>query len=183
MGRLEIPLNRKGIAQVKRIARLLPNLDVHAIYSSPLKRALDTALIQVEQNKMPLKIEPNITEVALGRGEGYRFDDLIKDDAYLRFLKSPLKSAVPGGETILGVQKRGLKAMQRATREVPKGRILLVSHADVIRAILCHYLRLPLQEFRRLRVDNGSLSVIEVDGAWAEIKVMNYIPDITRMSK
>ncbi len=73
--------------------------------------------------------------------------------------------------------------MQRATREVPKGRILLVSHADVIRAILCHYLRLPLHEFRRLRVDNGSLSVIEVDGAWAEIKVMNYIPDITRMSK
>jgi len=183
MGRLEIPLNRKGIAQAKRIARLLPNLDVHAIYSSPLKRALDTALIQVEQNKMPLKIEPNITEVAFGRWEGYRFDDLIKDDAYLRFLKSPLKSAVPGGETILGVQKRGLKALQRATREVPKGRILLVSHADVIRAILCHYLRLPLQEFRRLRVDNGSLSVLEVDGAWAEIKVMNYIPDITRMRK
>jgi broad specificity phosphatase PhoE len=183
MGRLEIPLNRKGVDQAKRIARLLPNLDVHAIYSSPLKRALDTALIQVEQNKMPMKIEPNITELAFGRWEGYRFDDLIKDDAYLRFLKSPLKSAVPGGETLLGVQKRGLKAMQRATREVPKGRILLVSHADVIRAILCHYLRLPLHEFRRLRVDNGSLSVIEVDGAWAEIKVMNYIPDITRMSK
>lgn len=64
-----------------------------------------------------------------------------------------------------------------------KGRILLVSHGDVIRALLCHCLRLPLQEFRRPRVDNGSLSVIEVDGAWAEIKVMNYIPDITRMSK
>jgi broad specificity phosphatase PhoE len=183
MGRLEIPLNRKGIAQAKRIARILPKLEVHAIYSSPLKRALDTALIQVEQNKIPLEIEPDITEVAFGRWEGYRFDDLIKDDAYLRFMRSPLKSAVPGGETIVGVQKRGLKAMQRAMQEVPKGRILLVSHGDVIRAILCHYLRLPLQEFRRLRVDNGSLSIIEIDGDRAEIKVMNYIPDITRMSK
>jgi broad specificity phosphatase PhoE len=183
MGRLEIPLNRKGIAQAKRIARLLPNLEVHAIYSSPLKRALDTALILVEHKNIPVKIEPKLTEVAFGRWEGYRYDDLIEDEVYRRFMRSPLKSAVPGGETIVGVQKRGLKALQRATREVPKGRILLASHGDVIRAILCHYLRLPLQEFRRLRIDNGSLSVIELDGTWAEIKVMNYIPDITRMSK
>ena len=183
MGRLEIPLNRKGIAQARRVARLLPDLEVHAIYSSPLKRALDTALILVEQYKIPMKVEPKLTEVAFGRWEGYRFEDLKKDEAYRRFLRSPLKSAVPGGETIVDIQQRGLKATQRATREIPKGRILLVSHGDVIRAILCHYLRLPLQEFRRLRVDNGSLSVLEVEGSWAEIKFMNYIPDITRMSK
>jgi len=183
MGRLEIPLNRKGISQANRIARLLPNLEIHAVYSSPLKRALDTAQILLEQNKIPMKIDPELTEVDFGRWEGYLFDDLVEDETYRRFLRSPQKSAVPGGETIGDVQKRGLKAIQRAAREIPEGRLLFVSHGDVIRAILCHYLRLPLEEFRRFSVDNGSLSVLEVDGSWAEIKFINYVPDITRMGK
>ncbi len=183
IGRLEIPLNRKGISQANRVARLLPNLEIHAIYSSPLKRALDTAQILLEQNKIPIKIEPELTEVAFGWWEGNRYDDIIKDESYRRFLRSPLKSAVPGGETIGDVQKRGLKAIHRAVLEIPEGRLLFVSHGDVIRAILCHYLRVPLEEYRRLRIDNGSLSVLEVDGSWAKIKFINYIPDITRMSK
>jgi len=183
MGRLEIPLNRKGISQANRVARLLPNLEIHTIYSSPLKRALDTAQILLEQNKIPMKIEPELTEVAYGWWEGNRYDDIIKDESYRRFLRSPLKSVVPGGETIGYVQKRGLKAIHRAALEIPEGRLLFVSHGDVIRAILCHYLRVPLEEYRRLRIDNGSLSVLEVDGAWAHIKFINYIPDITRMGK
>ena len=182
MGRLETPLNRKGIAQGKRIARLLPDLEIRAIYTSPLRRALDTARILAKECHKSLKINPNLTEVAFGRWQGYRFDDLIKDKAYHRFLKTPLKAAVPGGETIVDVQRRGLRAIRRAIREYPKGRLLFVSHGDVIRAILCHYLKLPLQEFRRLRIDNGTLSALEVDGPWAEIKYMNYVPDVTKVS-
>ncbi len=182
MGRLETPLSRSGIAQAKRIARLLPDLEIRAIYTSPLKRAVQTARILAKECHRSVKINPNLTEVAFGRWQGFRFDDLLKDKAYHRFLRSPLKAAVPGGETIVDVQKRGLKAIRRAIRDYPKGRILFVSHGDVIRAILCHYLKLPLQEFRRLRIDNGTLSAFEVDGDWAEIKYMNYLPDVTKVS-
>lgn len=183
MGRRGIPLNRNGMLQAKRIARILPRLDIDAIYSSPLKRALETSRILVQENDLPMKIDSNLTEVAFGRWEGYRFEDLIQDEAYQRFLRDPIKATVPGGETIQDVQKRGLKVIRRATREFPQGRLLFVSHADVIRAIMCHYLRLPLEEFRRLRIDNGSLTALEVDGLWAEIKFMNYLPDVTRLSK
>ena len=182
MGRLEIPLSRSGIAQGKRIARLLPDLEIRAIYTSPLRRAVETARILAKECHRSVKINRNLTEVAFGRWQGYRFDDLVKDEAYHRFLRSPLKVAVPGGETIVDVQKRGLKAIRRAIRDYPKGRILFVSHGDVIRAILCHYLMLPLQEFRRLRIDNGTLSAFEVDGPWSEIKYLNYLPDVTKVS-
>lgn len=107
----------------------------------------------------------------------------MEDKSYHRFLKNPLKTPVPGGETIRGVQKRGLKALRRAAREFPKGRLLFVSHGDVIRALICHYLQLPLEKFRRLRIDNGSLTALEVDGLWAEIKFINYLPEITDISK
>lgn len=183
MGRLEVPLNRKGILQARRVARLMSRLAIDAIYSSPLKRALETSHIVADGDGVPIRIEPNLTEFAFGRWQGCQFEEIVRDKSYQRFLKDPLKSAVPGGETIVDVQKRGLKALRRATREFSKGRLLFVSHGDVIRALICHYSRLPLEEFRRLRIDNGSLSALEVDGPWAEIKFINYLPDIVPTSK
>ena len=177
MGRREIPLNRTGILQAKRIAALLPNLKIDAIYTSPLRRTVETAQIVAKANHVPIKIVPDLTEVAFGRWEGLVFAELIKDKTYQRFIRVPLKAAVPGGETIRDVQRRGLKAVRRALNEFPGGRLLLVSHGDVIRAIICHYAHLPLQEFRRLRIDTGSLTALEVDGDWAEIKFLNYLRD------
>ena len=90
MGRLEIPLNRQGNVQARRVAKLLPDLEVRAIYSSPLKRALDTALILAGSGNLTVETDANLTEVAFGRWEGHQFDELIRDDAYHRFLKNPL---------------------------------------------------------------------------------------------
>ena len=183
MGRLEIPLNRMGALQARRVAKIAPLLEIDAIYSSPLKRAVQTAYILSKGSDLPVKIDPDLTEFAFGRWEGWEFQKLIKDKTYRRFLKDPLNTSVPGEETIRDVQKRGLKALRRAVKEFPKGRLLFVSHGDVIRAIVCHYLQLPLMEFRRLRIDNGSLTAFEVNGQWAEIKFINYLPDIAQTSK
>lgn len=183
MGRLEIPLNERGIQQAQRIAELLPSLEIEAIVTSPLKRALETSHIVAGKHKIPIKVDPNLTEVAFGRWEGLPFDELYRDKAYHRFLIAPLKTAVPGGETICDVQRRGLRALQRAARQFSTGRVLFVSHGDVLRAMLCHYLGLPLREFRRLRIDNGALSAAEVRGAWAEVKFVNYLPDIVPTSR
>lgn len=183
MGRRQIPLNRKGVLQATRMARILPGLGIDAIYSSPLKRTLETSRILAETTGVPMEIDFNLTEVAFGRWEGCQPDELLRDEAYRHFLRAPLEAVVPGGETIQDVQKRGLRVIRWAARKFPKGRLLFVTHADIIRAIICHYLRLPLEEFRRLRIDNGSLSALEVYGTWAAIKFMNYLPDVTQIGK
>ena len=183
MGRREVPLNKQGTTQVRRVAQLLPDLNVGVIYSSPLKRAQDTAFILASNHNLILETDVNLTEVAFGRWEGYTFDDLIKDKTYHRFLADPITIAVPGGETMPGVQKRGIKALNRGSREYPNDHLLFVSHGDVIRAILCYYLKLPLNEFRRIRIDNGSLSAVEIEGSWAEVKFINYLPDVAHMGE
>jgi len=130
-----------------------------------------------------VETDPGLTEVAFGRWEGLRSGDLVRDRVYRRFVQAPTRTVVPGGETIRGVQRRGLRAIEEARRKHPKARLLFVSHADVIRAVLCHYLKLPLAEFRRLRVDNAALTAVETDGSWTEVKFMNYVPDIATTSK
>jgi len=121
MGRLEIPLNRKGIAQGKRIARLLPDLEIRAIYTSPLRRALETARILAKECHKSVKINPNLTEVAFGRWQGYRFDDLIKDETYHRFLRSPLRAAVPGGRDHRRRTEEGVEGNPASHSRVPEG--------------------------------------------------------------
>lgn len=182
MGRLEVPLNRRGILQAKHIAKIVSHLKIDAVYTSPLKRALQTAKIVARGIKAPFNIDRELTEVSVGRWEGCDFNQLVRDKSYHRFIKSPLTAKVPGGETMRDVQKRGRQVLKRAARKYPRGRLLFVTHGDVIRAILCHHLRLSLGEFRRLRIDNGSLTALEVNGPWAECKFINYVPDITRVS-
>jgi broad specificity phosphatase PhoE len=183
MGRREIPLNRVGIAQAKRIALLIREIGVEAVYTSPLTRAMETARILASSESLPIKADTGLTEVAFGRWEGQLFKDIRKDKAYQRFAARPLESAVPGGETIVDVQNRGIKAIRRALDEFPRARLLFVSHGDVIRAVLCRFMGIPLEEYRRLRVDTGSLSGLETDGDWAEVKFLNYLPDVAALSR
>jgi broad specificity phosphatase PhoE len=183
MGRTQVPLGADGIEQIKKIAPLIATLKLEAIYTSPLRRAVQTAKLVAAGTKLPICRSEGLNEIAFGEWTGRHFDDLIDDELYRRFIKSPAKTVLPGGETISDVQRRGLKVIHEAAQKVPGGRFLFVSHGDVIRAILCHYMKLPLNEYRRLRVDNGSLSALQTDRRWAEIKYVNYLHEIILASK
>jgi probable phosphoglycerate mutase len=177
MGRREIGLNRKGVLQVKRLLPLLRTMRIRRIYFSPLRRAKQTGEILARDLRVPAEGDSDLTEVAFGRWEGLRLPDLRRDRAYLRFLHSPAAAPVPGGETMRDVQRRALRAIRRARKLHPAGRILFVTHADVIRAALCHYLRLPLAHVRRLRIDNASLCAVAEEAGFAEVKFWNLTTD------
>lgn len=183
MGRTQVPLGTDGVQQIQKIAPLVATLEPDAIYTSPLRRAVQTAKVVAAETKLPICKSEGLNEIAYGEWAGRYFEDLIDDELYRRFIKSPAKTILPGGETISDVQRRGLEVIEEAAQKIPGGRFLFVSHGDVIRAILCHYMKLPLNEYRRLRVDNGSLSALQTDRRWAEIKYVNYLHEIILASK
>jgi broad specificity phosphatase PhoE len=163
MGRTQVPLDADGIQQIQKIAPLVASLELDGIYTSPLRRAVQTARVIAEGTNLPICKSEGLNEIAFGDWTGRHFDDLIDDELYRRFIKSPAKTLLPGGETISDVQRRGLKVINEAAQKLPGGRFLFVSHGDVIRAILSHYMKLPLNEYRRLRIDNASLSALQTD--------------------
>jgi broad specificity phosphatase PhoE len=183
MGRTQVPLDADGIKQIQKIAPLVAPLELDGIYTSPLRRAVQTARVVAEGTNLPIRKSEGLNEIAFGDWAGRYFDDLVHDALYRSFIKSPAKTVLPGGETISDVQRRGLSVINEAAQKVPGGRFLFVSHGDVIRAILSHYMKLPLNEYRRLRVDNGSLSALQTDRRWAEIKYVNYLAEIILASK
>ncbi|HVA69080.1 MAG TPA: histidine phosphatase family protein [Candidatus Binataceae bacterium] len=182
MGRSAIDLDDSGRAQVAATAEFIRTIAPDLIVTSPLVRARQSADIVAEAlgGGIPVIEEPKIAEVLYGRWEGMTYHELIQDPEYVRYRDEPVTSATPGGETIIQVQARGVEAVMRRLEENRGRRILFVSHGDIIRTVLCHFMGLELHHFRRVRVDNAALSAVQVSGDFAELKFLNLIPDIGR---
>ncbi|MGH7880079.1 MAG: histidine phosphatase family protein, partial [Candidatus Binataceae bacterium] len=154
MGRNPIELNARGRAQVEAAARFAQTIRPDLIVTSPLVRARQSAEIMAAGlGGVAIVEEPALAEVLYGRWEGMVYQELIADPYYAEYRKAPIESPTPGGETIPQVQARGVGAVSRALSANPGRRILFVSHGDIIRTVLCHFMRLELAHFRRIRVD------------------------------
>ncbi len=178
MGRSPVELDPRGRAQVEAsipFARLLkPDL----IVTSPLHRARQSAeIIAAGVGGIPLTEDPQLEEVRYGRWEGLTFDQLINDQEYLDYREKPLSTPTPGGETIEEVQRRGVAAIVRAITANADRRVLFVSHGDIIRTALAHFLKVEIEHFRRIRVDNAAFSSVQLSGDFAEVKFLNLLPD------
>ena len=181
MGRRPIELDEDGRAQVAASIPFARLLKPELIVTSPLARARQSAeIIAAGIGGVPVAEDAQLSEVMYGRWEGMVYDDLIEDADYVNYREHPLDTPTPGGETIVQVQSRGVEAVRRAIGDNSGRRILFVSHGDIIRTVLCHFMRLELAHFRRVRVDNAAFSAFQIVGDFAELKFLNLLPDPDR---
>lgn len=177
MGDLDIALSDHGRAQCSEAAALLAGFGIDRIVTSPLRRAAETAAIVASSLDVPVTGDPRLVEVRFGDWQGKTYEEVSTDPRYLAFASDPVATATPGGETVATVQGRGLEALSA----VRGGEcVLFVTHGDIIRTLLCHFLATPLGQYRRIRTDNCGLSAIEVGRGMPEVKFLNVLADQQR---
>ncbi len=157
------PLNDLGCKQAEKLALRLRQDDIRAVYSSPLDRSLDTARAIARYHRLEVSIEPSLREIEAGELEGVTTSDMSRRLSEL-LTQHGVATRLPGGESLAEVQRRSWDAVRRLSRQHPDGVIVLVSHYFVILAVVCSLLGLPLPRIRRLRLSNGSISIISLDG-------------------
>ncbi|MBF6569775.1 MAG: histidine phosphatase family protein [Candidatus Binataceae bacterium] len=181
MGRNPVELNAAGRAQVAAAADFMREIKLDLIVTSPLVRARQSAETVAERLGGVQVIEDGrLAEVEYGRWESLTFKDLLQDPLYLQYKENPVTMATPGGETIAQAQARGVAAVHDTMEANHSRHVLFVSHGDIIRTVICHYLRLELPHFRRLRIDNANLSALELADNFAEMKFINLLADPAR---
>lgn len=168
-------LDDAGRAHAAHIGQCLAGLRLDAVYSSPLERARETADALAADTRVRVQLADDLIEVDFGEWTGKRFEELDTDPAWNRFNTERTKVRIPGGEHIAEVQTRMVGFIERLANRLPEGRVVLVSHGDVIRAALCHYLGLSLDNMLRFEISTGSFSVVEVRGTGSVIRCMNVI--------
>jgi broad specificity phosphatase PhoE len=169
------PLNERGREQAKSLALRLRQDKIQAIYSSPLQRSLDTAKAIAHYHQLKVETEPSLREIEAGELEGVTLTELGKRFSELLTLNTPdgALPKAPGGESLPEVQQRGWDTIQRLAQKHPDGAVVLVSHYFVILSIICSVLGLPLSQMHRLRLNTGSISIINLDGQEARLELFN----------
>ena len=136
---------------------------ISAIYSSPLKRAIETAKnIAKYHNHLEMRIEPELRELEAGELEGVHITKLGNDFSHflIQWRNGDGAEKLPGGESLANLQNRAWSVAQRIVAE-HEGKVVLVSHYFVTLTIICAALGLPPSGIRRFRVSVGSISILD----------------------
>jgi probable phosphoglycerate mutase len=161
-GRTEgVPLTETGIKQSEQTAELLKNMNISAIYSSPIERAKHTAEIAGEYNLLDVTIDDRLTERDMGKFTGMPYDEIFQShgNVFMKFYNGELEIAHNGVETFPDVKKRILGIVDHIIEKHPDENVLLVTHMDPIKAMLSTVIDLSPTNLFELIIANASLNI------------------------
>ena len=162
-GRLPgISLGDKGEAIAQKTADRLAQAKVAAVYTSPITRTAETAAIVAAPHGLTPIVNEDVQEADFGTWQGRPLAQLRKLKLWDQVVRVPSQARFPDGESFPEIQTRAVRACNEIAAAHAKKTVIVVSHADVIKAIVAHYLGQPLDTFQRIHISPASMSVIHV---------------------
>ena len=174
-GRLPgVHLNDQGKEQAIRLAEILENTPVAAIYSSPLERTIETAQPLAEAKKLEITILKDLLEIDFGDWQGKTMECLRRKKLWHAVKNTPSIVQFPHGERYVDAQKRLVNCIETLIGKHAKDDVVVCfCHADSIRLVMAYYLDVPLDSFQRILIDTASISVIVKDGDLIRVPHLN----------
>ncbi len=168
-----IDLSTDGRAQAERTAERLAALPVAAVYSSPIERTVQTAELIAKHHGHEVVVEPGLLEADYGEWTGGEIKELVKTDLWKVVQRSPSRASFPGGESIAAMQARIVAAVEAIAARHPGELVVVVSHADPIKAAIAQFTGMHLDQFQRLLISPASVSVLELTDTGATLLCSN----------
>jgi broad specificity phosphatase PhoE len=172
-----VPLTQAGRAQAARLAARLAARRPAVVHASPIERAVETATVIADAAGVELKHVEALNEIDFGEWTARAFDDLAGDPDWDRWNAERATARPPGGESMGQVQARVVAHLDAVAREHADETVVLVSHADTIRAAVLHGLRMSLNDYWRLEIDPASATTITWGDGWAKLTTLNERED------
>ncbi|MFN2118707.1 MAG: MSMEG_4193 family putative phosphomutase [Candidatus Promineifilaceae bacterium] len=157
-----VHLNETGRLQAQDVGSRLASQPVKAIYSSPVTRCVETAEYIAPHFDLPIILNDEFGETRYGKWEGKKIEKLAKKPAWKVVQFFPSRMRFPKGESLLEVQYRGVQALEKLTGRHKSEIVVVVSHADLIKLVLAHYLGVHIDLFQRIGVSPASVSVLNL---------------------
>jgi probable phosphomutase (TIGR03848 family) len=171
-----VHLDERGHDQAAALGARLRDVPLAAVVTSPLERCRETAaaLLDGRRPGPPLHVDERLGEVRYGSWTGRELEALRREPLWAVVEGQPSAAVFPHGEGLAEMRARAVAAL-RAWNTALGGDSTwaLVSHADVIKAILADALGLHLDAFQRLVVDPCSLSVVRYGRLGAQVERVN----------
>jgi len=160
-----VELDDVGLAQAQKLVDRLTGVPVSEIVCSPMVRCEQTIAPLAKDRGLTSVSEPELAEVDYGSWTGAALKTLFKEPLWKVVQAHPSAAVFPGGEGLAGMQARAVAAVRRHGARIgeehgPTAVWLACTHGDVIKAVLADALATHLDNFQRIVVDPGSISVV-----------------------
>jgi broad specificity phosphatase PhoE len=164
LGRGPEPLNATGQAQALAAAVAVSRNAPFVLYSSPIVRTIQTAEAIASECSVAFTPMPGLEEIDAGDLEGLTGSQLQEQypDVMRGWRNDPASAKMPNGESLGDVQNRTWAVINDIAQRHEDDTVVVVTHNFPIQAILCKALGMPLNNFRQLRVDLGSITQMDV---------------------
>lgn len=167
-GATDVDLSDEGRRQARGLAERIADLDVAAVYASPMKRTRETASIVGTPAKLEPVLDAGLREIDHGRWEGLTRKEVESRyrDEYAAWEEDPFTFAPEGGESGLSVMARALPVLRRLVVAHPNQTIVVVSHKATIRLVLSSLLGIEARGYRdRLDQAPACLNIVDFKDA------------------
>lgn len=164
-----------GVRQAELTRDLLAVRPIDQCYSSPMRRAVETATIIAEPHGLRPKLLEELTECDVGSWEGLDWQTIRKRDPeyYRSFLENPAVFGYPDGESFADVHERASSILDELLQLHIGQSILVVAHHVVNRTYLAGLLGLPPERARLVSLDNCGISIVVREGDTALVSTLN----------
>jgi alpha-ribazole phosphatase len=162
-GRTDVPLSDAGRRQAHRLGERLKSMPIEVLYSSPLKRALETARVISGITGLKPTVDERLAEINYGQWEGKTLEEILKDDpaVFRAWSADPGRVAPAGGESGIEAQQRVVPFLDELARKHRGQHVAVVFHKTVCRLAVCHFLGMSPSDYRRrLTMDNTALNIV-----------------------
>lgn len=176
-----VHLNGRGREEAERLVERLEGIPIDAICSSPLERCRETAAPLARARGLPVRVRRGWIEVGYGDWTGRAIAQLRRTRLWRQVMFAPSNVRFPGGESLLEVQSRALDETFALAKEHPRGTVVVVSHADVIRLVLAHLAGMHLDHLQRISVDTASVSAVALADGIPRIVKLNDTGDLAAL--
>ncbi len=177
-GRLPgILLDERGLTQARELAKALADVPIKAVYSSPLSRAIETAMPIAVAHKLKVINRKGLLELDMGSWEGKTIKQVARTKLWKSVQHTPSLARFPQGESFGEAQMRIAAELEvLAAKHKYKEIIVCVGHSDMIKLAVAYYLGLPLDFFQRLTVSPASISTLYIGKDGTRLINLNHNP-------
>jgi broad specificity phosphatase PhoE len=174
-GRINLILDATGLRQALAAALRIKDWPVSAVYSSPLRRALETAKIIANQLDLNVESLAGLIDLDFGEWQGLNANEAAKRDAdlYRLWIERPDLVRFPGGEELADVRERVMAVVEDIAVKNPDQVVVLVSHNVVCRVLLCSLLGLDNSHFWQLGQDVCAINAFEIRDGIPTVTLIN----------
>ena len=174
-GQIDSTLSEKGKLQVEQLTCYLKDENIDEIYTTPFSRTKDTMEKLAQIKSIEINETDKFNEIDFGEFDGLSFDIIKRDypEEFEKMIKEGSEYTYPKGESLIDTFDRVSKELENILKDKDNKTILICSHGGTIRNILSYLISKDYKYHWNFKIDNASVSVVEVENDFAVINKLN----------